>query len=61
MHVGFYNEQGILVTCTLRVAGEYLKKNFLLDFIAFVPLDLALTQNNGNFLASFLRRYVDGQ
>ena len=49
LHVGFYNEKGILVTCTLKTAGEYLKTSFLFDFLAVIPFDLMMISYHGNF------------
>lgn len=50
MHVGFYNEKGILITCTLKTAEEYIKTSFIFDLIAVIPFDAIFISYHGNFL-----------
>lgn len=43
LHVGYFNKDGILITHPTKTASNYIKSSFLIDFAAFLPLDLIAT------------------
>jgi len=46
-HVSFYNHDGVLVTHPTATAANYLRTNFLIDFLACLPVDLIIL-SSGN-------------
>eukprot|EP00794_Sanderia_malayensis_P016547 gene16547-18222_t len=39
LHVCFYNDEGILVSHSMKTAENYLRTNFLFDFLAVIPFN----------------------
>lgn len=50
LHVSYYNSEGVLVTHPTATAKNYLKTNFILDFIACAPADVIVLAS-GNKVA----------